>query len=42
MLSPVPRDGAPDDWVPLTHPEGALYWVNRTEVRPSPRAQAPI
>ena len=29
-------ESTPDNWVPLIHPEGALYWVNASEVSPTP------
>ena len=41
VLTLVPIDSAPDDWIPLIHPEGALYWVHRTEVSSGPRTHAP-
>ena len=23
---------SPENWIPLVHPEGALYWAHETEV----------
>ena len=32
MLTLVTSDSIPDNWVPLMHPEGALYWVHDKDV----------
>ena len=38
----APSDPTLDNWVPLIHPEGALYWVNAKEVSPAPDVRTPF
>ena len=42
VLTLVPGDHVPDDWIPIMHPEGALYWIHKMEASPSSRTHAPI
>ena len=42
VLTLVPSDHVPDDWIPIMHPEGALYWIHKMEASPSSRTHAPI
>ena len=41
MLTLVPSDRVPDGWIPLMHPEGALYWVHRTDVSAGSHTRGP-
>ena len=38
VLTLVTSDSIPDHWVPLVHPEGALYWAHEKDVSASTHA----
>ena len=38
VLTLVTSDSTPEHWVPLVHPEGALYWVHDKDVSPGSHA----
>ena len=37
----ITSDSAPEHWDYFTHPEGALYWVHKSDVSPSTRPRTP-
>ena len=41
VLTLASSDSTPDNWIPLMHPEGALYWTHVTEVSPGFHTGAP-